>query len=112
MTHATVTETEWQQQVTDLAHAYRWRHLHVRRSIGKGRRWTTATNLVGWPDLLLWHETQRRVIAAELKSQTGQPTTEQTAVLASLAAAGIETHVWHPADLDDVHAALRPPEAE
>lgn len=104
-----ISEASWQQQVIDLAHAYRWQHLHVRRSVGKGRRWVTATNVAGWPDLLLWHEGQHRVIAAELKSQHGQPTGEQLAVLASLARAGIEAHVWRPSDLDAAHAALRPP---
>lgn len=101
-----ISEQEWQQQVVDLAHALGWKHLHVRRSIGKGRRWTTATNVVGWPDLFLWHEIQRRRIAAELKTENGQLTDEQRSVLASLAAAGVETYVWRPSDLDNVHYVL------
>lgn len=103
-----ITEADWQQQVIDLAHAYHWRHLHVRRSIGKGRKWVTATNVVGWPDLFLWNERQHRVLAAELKAQDGAVTAEQLEVLASLAGAGVETHVWRPSDLDQVHAVLKP----
>lgn len=100
------TEAEHQAQVIELAHLLGWHHLHVRRSIGKGRTWVTATNVVGWPDLLLWHEQQRRVIAAELKSEKGTVTDEQRQVLDSLAAAGLETHVWRPSDMDDIARVL------
>ena len=81
-----------------------WRCMHVRRSIGKGNRWTTSTSVVGWPDLVLWKP--GRIIAAELKSATGQVTTEQALVLASLEEAGMETHVWRPADLDEIAGVL------
>ena len=110
MTGRAISEAEWQGQVIELAGYYRWRHLHVRRSIGKGRRWVTATNVVGWPDLLLWNETQGRLIAAELKSEAGQPTPEQLEVLGSLARTGlVECYVWRPSNLDVVMQVLRPP---
>lgn len=99
------TEAEWQEQVIQLAHALGWRHLHVRRSIGKGRKWTTATN-IPWPDLTLWHTGQGRLIVAELKTDTGTVTDGQLATLASLMRAGTEAHIWRPADLDDVHRTL------
>lgn len=105
------TEAEWQEHVIEAAHLFGWRHLHVRRSIGKGRKWTTATNVRGWPDLFLWNETQRRTMAVELKSATGVVEPDQEAVLASLAAAGLEVHVWRPADLDDALRALKAPPA-
>lgn len=104
--HYELSETEWQQQVIDLAHALGWQHLHVRRSIGKGQSWTTATNVKGWPDLSLWSERQRRVMFVELKTRTGVVSPDQQRVLASLEAAGQEVHVWRPADLDAAHAAL------
>ena len=105
----TITETEWQAQLLDLAHALGWRHLHVRRSIGKGNKWQTTTNVIGWPDLLLWSPRQPgRHIAAELKTATGVLKPEQEQVLADLAAAGFETYVWRPADLDEVIFTLRP----
>src|SRR5690606_29558723 len=93
---AVTTEAEFQAQVVELATITGWRHLHVRRTVGRGRKWTTSTNLAGWPDLLLWKP--GRVVAAELKSAKGKTTAEQEDVLASLAAAGIETHVWRPSD--------------
>ena len=102
-----VTEALFQRQVTDLADICGWHWLHVRKSLGRrdGKRaWQTTTNLKGWCDLLLWKP--GRVVAAELKSDTGKTTPEQDAVLASLAAAGIETHVWRPADWDAIAATL------
>lgn len=103
-----MTEAEWQAQVIELAHFLGWRHLHVRRSIGKGKRWTTATNVDGWPDLFLWNvrRPERGLVAIELKSGTGTVTAEQHQVLSELQAAGVRTMVARPADLDAVHAML------
>lgn len=101
-----ISESAWQQQVIDLAHALGWKHLHVRRSIGKGRRWTTATN-IPWPDLTLWNERQQRVIFAELKTDTGSLTDGQEKTLESLNRAGAETYIWRPRHLDVVHRILR-----
>lgn len=99
------THVEFQQQVIDLAHYLGWKHLHVRRSIGKGKRWTTATNLVGWPDLLLW-SASRGFVAVEVKVGKDKATPEQVDVLASLAAAGARTMVVYPSDLDALAAVL------
>lgn len=85
-----VTESEWQAQVVELATINGWRHLHVRRTIGRGRRWTTSTNVIGWPDLLLWHPVDRRICALELKVHPKKPTDDQLAVLDGLRASGIE----------------------
>jgi hypothetical protein len=102
----TLTHVEWQQQIIDLAHLNNWRHLHVRRSIGRGKRWVTATNVVGWPDLFLWHETDGRLLAVELKVGNDKATDEQLAVLLSLSRAGVDGHVWYPHDLDEAVAVL------
>lgn len=100
------THIEWQAQVTQLAAMNGWRWLHVRRSIGRGKKWVTSTNVIGWPDLLLWHERDRRVVAVELKVGRDTPTDEQREVLVSLSNAGVETHVWYPHDLDDAIVVL------
>lgn len=102
-----LTEADFQAQVVELAHLLGWRHLHVRRSVGRGRKWVTATNVSGWPDVLFWREGSHRLIAAELKSETGKATDDQLEVLASLARAGIETHVWRPSDFDQIQETLR-----
>jgi hypothetical protein len=89
-----ITEAEFQATVVELLAAFGYRHLHVRRTIGQGGRWTTSTNLVGWPDLLAWRP--GRCVAIELKSESGRATPEQLEVLASLAEAGIEGRVVRP----------------
>lgn len=94
-----VDEATFQAQVVELAHLLRWEVLHVRRSIGKGNRWTTTTSVKGWPDLFLWHP-RHGVLARELKTDDprSQPTPEQVAVIASLCAAGVDAGIWRPAD--------------
>lgn len=95
---ATISEAEWQEQVVQLAQHLGWKHLHVRRSIGKGKKWVTTTNVVGWPDLLLWHR-RHGFAAVELKVPPNQASPEQLAVLAELEAAGARTMVAYPTDL-------------
>lgn len=100
------THAQYQEAITDAAKIFGWTFLHVRKSIGKGRRWTTATNLVGFPDLLLWHSTHG-FAAVEVKVGKDRPTAEQTAVLASLGAAGAEVLVAYPKDWDLVLDILK-----
>lgn len=105
----TISEKEWQEQVISLAHQLGWQHMHVRRSIGKGHRWTTATNLNGWPDLTLirpTNENDGEIIFAELKSAKGIVDDEQRAVHDLLRRAGHDVYVWRPSDLDAVVTRL------
>jgi hypothetical protein len=102
-----VSEELFQKQLVRAARLLGWNHMHARRSKGRNNKWTTATNVTGWPDLFLWHETQQRAIAAELKTDIGRVSHEQRAVLDSLAHAGIETYVWRPRDWDQVLATLK-----
>jgi hypothetical protein len=66
-----------------------------------------ATSVIGWPDLVMWSEAQRRVLYVELKSETGKLSFEQDIVLDSLRAAGCETFVWRPSDLEQVRDVLQ-----
>lgn len=97
-----IDEATFQAQVVELAHLLGWEVLHVRRSIGRGNRWTTTTSVKGWPDLFLWHP-RHGVLARELKTDDprSQPTPEQVQVIASLCAAGIDAGVWRPRDFGD-----------
>jgi len=104
LTTAAVTETVFQAQVVELARITGWRTMHVRRSIGKGRRWTTATSVIGWPDLTIWKPGYFMLI--ELKTDTGKLSPEQTDVLTSLQAAGIDARCWRPTDWDEIQATL------
>lgn len=103
---SSVTHAEWQLQVIDAARLFGWQHLHVRRTVGRGRQWTTATNVVGWPDLWLWHP-RRGFAAIELKVRPDKAKPEQLEVLASLEAAGARTLVAYPDDWPAVEALLR-----
>lgn len=110
-----MTEAEWQEQVLDLAHMLGWKHLHVRRTRGKGNAWTTSTNVKGWPDLLLWNVRRPGLglVALELKSEGATLNTDtvrdQQAVLAELEYAGVRTMIARPSDLEAVTALLTPP---
>lgn len=107
-----MTEAEFQEQVVELARICGWRWLHVRRTIGRGQRWTTSTNLKGWPDLMLMRPPDG-LIFAELKTdQKGSATTpEQDELLEYLAGYPFATAVvWRPSDWPEIQAALsRPP---
>lgn len=96
---------EWQAQVVDLMHHLGYTHLHVRRTIGKGKKWVTATNLIGFPDLLAWGP-GRGFVAIELKIKPDKAKPDQLEVLASLAAAGARTMVAYPDQLEEVVALL------
>jgi hypothetical protein len=103
---ASPTHTEFQQQVVELAHMFGWRHLHVRRSIGRGRKWVTATNLTGWPDLQLMRP-DRGYVAAELKIPPDKPTPEQIELLQFLnLMPNTVAKLWTPDDWDDINATL------
>ena len=54
----------------------------------------------GWPDLVLVHPRQRRVLFRELKAADGVISDEQRWVEETLRAAGADADVWRPADLD------------
>lgn len=101
------THETWQAQVVDLMHMLGWNHLHVRRTIGRGKAWTTSTNRKGWPDLWAWHPVLG-FAGVEIKVGLDKPTAEQTQVLAELHAAGAATMVAYPHDLAELTALLRP----
>lgn len=103
---AAVTHEQWQQQVVELLGMTGWRHLHVRRTVGRGKKWVTATNVIGWPDLFCWHP-RHGVAAIELKVGKDKPSDAQAEVLASLEQAGVRTMVAYPDDLDALALLLR-----
>lgn len=105
---AEMAESVWQEQFIQLAQAHGWWHMHVRRTVGRGRKWVTATNVIGWPDLTLVCTRQERIIFVELKSEKGVVSPEQSEVHAKLRAAGQEVYVLRPSDLDLAQAILRP----
>lgn len=87
-----MTERQLQGTVQQLAtlHGWRWYHTHDSRR-----------SAPGFPDLVMVHPTQGRVVWAELKRASGRLTKDQKAWIADLEAAGQEVHVWRPTHLQD-----------
>lgn len=92
------SEDQFQQQVLGLAKVLGWLAYHTRDS----RR-----SQPGFPDLVLVHALQGRVIYAELKSAGGRLSDPQRTWLAALATCGAEVALWRPADLGRVKDVLR-----
>lgn len=105
-----VTEAEWADTFTLLLRSLGWKSMHARASRGRGGRgagWVTAISVVGWPDYVCWNEQQERLIFVELKAEAGKLSDAQTAVLASLRAAGCSVYVWRPSDFEEAVRVLR-----
>ena len=105
-TPPTITETQFQAQVIELARILGWRSVHFRPALtARGWRTPVQGDGAGFPDTLLVR--RDRIVAAELKSAAGKPSTEQLAWLEALAAAGCETFLWRPTDFDQIAEVLR-----
>lgn len=88
-----VVESALQRAVIDLAKLRGWLVFHAfdsRKSTGPG-----------FPDLVMAHATQHRLLCIELKAETGRLTADQHRWLLTLAAAGAEVDVWRPRHLQD-----------
>lgn len=85
-----ISETEFQGNVCELAATLGWEFYHTHNS----RR-----SQPGWPDLVLGHERQKRLLVVELKKAIGVVSPEQTKWLRLIANAGHECAVWRPADM-------------
>ena len=83
-----ITEKQFEAQVKDLALLFHWKYYHT---------WRSIHSPAGFPDDVLVRE---RVVFAELKSETGQPTPEQYFWLLALTEAGQECYLWRPSDLE------------
>lgn len=91
-----IAERTWQAQVVEIAQRFGWACYWT---------WNSRHSPKGWPDLVLLKPP--RMIVAELKRQDGKVTTEQARTLAMLDNCVVSTHVWRPADIDAVIAALK-----
>lgn len=85
-----MSEATFQARVLAHAKTLGWHCYHTHDS----RR-----SQPGFPDLVLVHEVQGRVLYRELKTQQGRIRPEQTAWLRLLTAANQDATVWRPSDL-------------
>lgn len=94
-----VPERDFQQQIVDAARWLGWLVYHV---------FDSRRDEPGFPDLVMVHPQQRRVLFAELKSQAGRLRPEQLVWLGALMnCRGVEAYVWRPGDIDRVMEILQ-----
>ncbi len=79
----------------------------MQRKDGKYSNKPRTADGEGFPDLVLVNPTQRRVIYAEVKSETGKLSVAQIAWKVILEAAGQEYHLWQPKDWNEIEKMLR-----
>ena len=101
-----LTEADWSRRVLDCAKLFHWRTAHFRAAqTVKGWRTPVQGDGNGWPDLVLLRPP--RLIVAELKSDTGRVSEEQSNWIAQLAEVpGLEVHIWRPSDWETVYTTL------
>lgn len=87
---ADMKEAVLQAQIEQLARTLGWLVYHTHDS----RR-----SQAGFPDLVLVHARQRRVLWRELKTQKGRVRPEQRDWLDALTRAGEDAAIWRPSDL-------------
>lgn len=114
------TEAEWQRQVHQLLDLYGWDYrYHVMRA--KMSPW-------GWPDVVAARRRDRRLLFAELKTDSGVATPDQLGLLELLldvagggatssgwahglpiraGMARIDVELWRPSDIDRVMEVLK-----
>ena len=109
MTEKPVSEKLFQESVIKLAKMNQWKVFHASPSQPRPGVW--KSDGPGFPDLVLtsMHIPSRGVIFAELKTNDGKLSAEQTAYAQALINAGIEYHCWRPSDIDKVAARLGRP---
>lgn len=95
---AIARERDFQQQIVDAARWLGWLVYHV---------FDSRRSEPGFPDLVMVHPRQRRVLFVELKSETGRLRPEQLIWLGALMSCpGVEAYVWRPGDVDEAMALL------
>lgn len=92
-----ITEKQWEAQVKELAKLFGWKYSHT---------WRSIHSPAGYPDCTMTRD--GRLVIAELKTETGQPTPEQYFWLVELSKVPCaEVFLWRPSDFDEVVECLR-----
>jgi hypothetical protein len=107
-------ETEFLVMVTQLAEIYGWRWAHFRVARTK-YGWATAVSGplgAGFPDLVLTRERDGRMVMAELKTETGRLSEDQSRVLGYLQGVSrlhgwLQVCIWRPSMFDEIQQVLR-----
>ena len=103
-----ITETEFLNQILQLAKLHHWRAAHFRPAMTKhGWRTPVQADGKGFPDLVLLKAT--KLIAAEIKLEHGKLTDAQLQWLLDFAKAGAATYCWRPSDWTEITKVLGAP---
>ncbi|MCK9569908.1 VRR-NUC domain-containing protein [Candidatus Pacearchaeota archaeon] len=103
-------ESEFQQQIIDVAHLHHWLVAHFRgvRIQRKDGSVYFATPVQadgeGFPDLVMLKPS--RMVVAEIKSDKGKLSEAQEEWLNQWELAGAEVYVWRPKDWDKIIEVL------
>jgi hypothetical protein len=90
-------ERDFQTLVEGMMRANRWSVYSVRRSD------LAQASLAGYPDITAWRVEDRRLIFAELKTDTGRVSAAQEAVLDELRQLpSAEVYLWRPKNLEEI----------
>ena len=102
-----VKEENFLSQIQYLAHMFGWRVAHFRPARTKyGWRTAIAGDGAGFPDICMVKG--KRIIFAELKSETGKVHPNQQQWLDALSTTGkVEVYLWRPSQFDDIVEVLR-----
>jgi hypothetical protein len=97
VTSPRISESAFQAQLEHLLRLHGWKYTHFRAAQVRGRWMTPLAGDAGFPDLVATNGDS--VMFIEVKSAIGRLSAGQKAWLNLLSAAGMEVHVWRPADL-------------
>ena len=92
-----MSERQFQDAVLEMARLFGFRSYHT---------FNSRRSEAGFPDLVLVRD--GRLIAAELKSETGRLSPAQVAWISELERCrGVDVHVWRPGNLAEIERTLR-----
>jgi hypothetical protein len=103
-----LTESQFQKQLTDFATLTGWKWVHFERAMNDRGYWRTPVSGPlgkGWPDLVLVHPQQKRLLFVELKTDKGPVSIAQQGVLADLGVAA-EVYIWRPSQWEEIMGRL------
>ncbi len=98
-----ITEKQFQAWVRKAALTAGWRYYHT---------WNSFRSPSGFPDCVMVHAKKRKLIFAELKSETGKVSEQQWEWLLDIqemrpADKSVDVYVWRPSDMDKIWDLLK-----
>lgn len=94
----TINEKEFREQIRDLCKLF---------GIKFHFTWLAIHSPKGFPDLVLRNLEQKRIIFAELKTESGKVTPSQQEWHDDLIECGQEAYIWRPSDMEKIVEILR-----